>query len=69
MPQEQFVDSIDERMKLELGTPFCIMINFETIEDDNAVTIRDMNTTEQVRMYSYGRSHSFFAQGHRWVLV
>ena len=34
----------------EVGTPFCITVDFETIEDDNAVTIRDRDTTEQVRI-------------------
>jgi len=34
----------------EVGTPFCITVDFETIEDDNAVTIRDRDTTEQIRI-------------------
>lgn len=34
----------------EVGTPFCITVDFETIEKDNAVTIRDRDTTEQVRI-------------------
>mmetsp|Transcript_28593 Transcript_28593/g.66520 ORF Transcript_28593/g.66520 Transcript_28593/m.66520 type:complete len:559 (-) Transcript_28593:112-1788(-) len=34
----------------EVGTPFCVTVDFETIEDDNAVTIRDRDTTEQVRI-------------------
>jgi glycyl-tRNA synthetase len=34
----------------EVGTPFCITVDFETIEQDNAVTIRDRDTTEQVRI-------------------
>lgn len=34
----------------EVGTPFCITVDFETIEEDNAVTIRDRDTTEQVRI-------------------
>lgn len=34
----------------EVGTPFCITVDFETIEEDNAVTIRDRDTTEQVRV-------------------
>lgn len=34
----------------EVGVPFCITVDFETIEDDAGVTIRDRDTTEQVRM-------------------
>mmetsp|Transcript_21406 Transcript_21406/g.46488 ORF Transcript_21406/g.46488 Transcript_21406/m.46488 type:complete len:577 (+) Transcript_21406:142-1872(+) len=34
----------------EVGTPFCVTVDFETIEDDGAVTIRDRDTTEQVRI-------------------
>lgn len=34
----------------EVGVPFCITVDFETIEDDNAVTIRDRDTTDQVRI-------------------
>lgn len=34
----------------EVGTPFCITVDFETIEEDNAVTVRDRDTTEQVRI-------------------
>ena len=35
---------------LEIGTPFCITVDFETVESDNCVTIRDRDTMEQVRM-------------------
>jgi len=35
----------------EVGTPFCITVDFETIEDDGAVTVRDRDTTEQVRIH------------------
>lgn len=34
----------------EVGTPFCITVDFDTIETDNAVTIRDRDSTEQVRI-------------------
>merc|ERR1712157_116852 len=34
----------------EVGTPFCITIDFETIENDAGVTIRDRDTTEQQRI-------------------
>lgn len=34
----------------EVGVPFCVTVDFDTIEKDNAVTIRDRDTTEQVRI-------------------
>jgi glycyl-tRNA synthetase len=32
----------------EIGTPFCITIDHETLKDDT-VTIRDRDTTKQIR--------------------
>jgi glycyl-tRNA synthetase len=37
------------RRQDEIGTPFCITVDFETLTD-NAVTIRDRDTMEQVRI-------------------
>ena len=37
------------RRQDEIGTPYCVVIDFETL-DDNAVTIRDRDTTEQKRV-------------------
>jgi glycyl-tRNA synthetase len=37
------------RRQDEIGTPLCITIDFDTLED-NAVTIRDRDTMEQVRI-------------------
>ncbi|WKZ83198.1 MAG: glycine--tRNA ligase [Acidimicrobiia bacterium] len=37
------------RRQDEIGTPYCVTIDFETLED-RAVTIRDRDTTEQVRL-------------------
>jgi len=37
------------RREDEIGTPFCITIDFDTIEDES-VTVRDRDTMEQVRM-------------------
>jgi glycyl-tRNA synthetase len=34
----------------EVGIPFCITVDFETIEDNAGVTIRDRDTTEQIRL-------------------
>ena len=37
------------RRQDEIGTPLCVTVDFETLEDQ-AVTIRDRDTTEQVRV-------------------
>lgn len=37
------------RRQDEIGTPYCIVIDFQTLED-NTVTIRDRDTTEQKRV-------------------
>lgn len=37
------------RRQDEIGTPFCVTIDFDTLED-NTVTIRDRDTMEQVRL-------------------
>ncbi|WP_072341873.1 glycine--tRNA ligase [Actinomyces urinae] len=37
------------RRQDEIGTPFCITYDFDTL-DDNAVTVRDRDTMEQVRI-------------------
>jgi glycyl-tRNA synthetase len=34
----------------EIGTPFCVTVDFETIEKDGTVTLRDRDTTKQVRL-------------------
>lgn len=34
----------------EVGVPFCITVDFDTIEKDNAVTIRDRDSTDQIRL-------------------
>ena len=33
----------------EIGTPYCITVDYETLED-GTVTIRDRDTTEQIRV-------------------
>ena len=43
------------RRQDEIGTPFCITVDFETVGDentpaDNCVTVRDRDTMEQVRL-------------------
>jgi glycyl-tRNA synthetase len=37
------------RRQDEIGTPFCVTIDFDTLED-RAVTIRDRDSLEQVRV-------------------
>lgn len=37
------------RREDEIGTPYCITVDFDTLEDDT-VTVRDRDTMEQVRM-------------------
>jgi glycyl-tRNA synthetase len=37
------------RRQDEIGTPLCVTVDFETLED-NAVTIRHRDSTEQVRV-------------------
>ncbi|MFA7216604.1 MAG: glycine--tRNA ligase [Candidatus Paceibacterota bacterium] len=38
------------RRQDEIGTPFCVTIDFETIEKDNAITVRDRDTGVQTRV-------------------
>ena len=45
------------RRQDEIGTPYCITVDFDTVGDeakgiaaDNCVTVRDRDTMEQVRM-------------------
>ncbi len=38
------------RRQDEIGTPFCITYDFDTLENDQCVTVRDRDTMEQVRM-------------------
>lgn len=38
------------RRQDEIGTPHCVVIDFETIEGDGTVTIRERDTTEQKRI-------------------
>jgi glycyl-tRNA synthetase len=34
----------------EVGTPICITVDFQTIEEDDTVTVRDRDTMEQQRI-------------------
>jgi glycyl-tRNA synthetase len=37
------------RRQDEVGTPWCVTVDFDSLED-NAITVRDRDTTEQVRV-------------------
>ena len=37
------------RRQDEIGTPYCVTVDFDTLTD-NAVTVRDRDTMEQVRI-------------------
>lgn len=38
------------RRQDEIGTPYCVTVDFDTIEKDGTVTLRDRDTTTQVRV-------------------
>lgn len=38
------------RRQDEIGTPYCVVIDFDTIEKDGTVTVRNRDTTEQKRV-------------------
>ena len=40
------------RRQDEIGTPYCVTIDFDTIEKDDTVTVRDRDSMEQVRVSS-----------------
>ena len=37
------------RRQDEIGTPLCVTVDFDTVESDSAVTVRNRDTMEQVR--------------------
>jgi glycyl-tRNA synthetase len=38
------------RRQDEIGTPYCVTVDFDTVEKDNAVTVRDRDTGKQERV-------------------
>ena len=38
------------RRQDEIGTPLCVTIDFDTVEKDNCVTIRERDSMQQVRI-------------------
>jgi glycyl-tRNA synthetase len=47
------------RRQDEIGTPFCVTVDFDTLDDD-AVTVRDRDTMDQERV-SIGQVRSWLA--------
>jgi glycyl-tRNA synthetase len=52
MTQYDDAQSIGRRYRRqdEIGTPLCVTVDFETVEQDDAVTIRDRDEMTQVRV-------------------
>ena len=58
MVNDRFVAQYDDSQSIgrryrrqdEIGTPLCVTVDFQTVEDDDAVTIRDRDTMQQVRV-------------------
>ena len=46
------------RRQDEIGTPLCITVDFQTVEDDQAVTIRNRDSMQQVRVPITGMSNA-----------
>ncbi len=46
------------RRQDEIGTPLCVTVDFETVESDDAVTIRHRDTMEQIRVPINGVSNA-----------
>ena len=44
------------RRQDEIGTPLCVTVDFQTVEDDQAVTIRNRDSMQQVRVPIAGMS-------------
>jgi len=49
------------RRQDEIGTPYCITVDFDTIEKDNTVTVRDRDTMKQERI-KIEELRSYFAE-------
>jgi glycyl-tRNA synthetase len=52
MGQYDDAGSIGKRYRRqdEVGTPFCVTVDFQTVEEDRAVTVRDRDSMEQDRV-------------------
>lgn len=47
------------RRQDEIGTPFCVTIDFDTVEKDNTVTVRDRDSMQQERVSLSGLQQYF----------
>lgn len=47
------------RRQDEIGTPYCVTVDFETLEKDGAVTVRDRDTMQQERVKIEGLKEYF----------
>jgi glycyl-tRNA synthetase len=47
------------RRQDEIGTPYCVTVDFDTLEKDDSVTVRDRDTMEQTRV-KLSELNSFF---------
>ena len=62
MVRKSFVSQYDDAQSIgrryrrqdEIGTPLAVTVDFKTIEEDNAVTIRDRDTMQQTRVPNPG---------------
>jgi glycyl-tRNA synthetase len=52
MTQYDDAQSIGRRYRRqdEIGTPLCVTVDFQTVEEDKAVTIRERDSMSQVRV-------------------
>ena len=52
MPEDDAQPAIAEAAcrQDEIGTPLCVTVDFDTVEKDNAVTVRDRDTMLQERV-------------------
>jgi glycyl-tRNA synthetase len=59
MLKKEFIDVVYDdggnigkryRKQDEIGTPYCVVIDFETVESDNCVSVRDRDTMAQERV-------------------
>jgi len=48
----------------EIGTPYCVTVDFKTVEEDQAVTVRERDTMEQSRVPIEGLVHELTALLH-----
>ena len=50
----------------EIGTPFCVTVDFETLEDQ-AVTVRNRDTAEQERAWRWASCQTIWNPNNNYV--